>query len=175
MLFILFQLGSDRYALPARDVAEVLPLISVKAFPGAPAGVAGLVDYRGTAVPVIDLSLLALGRPAARRVSTRLLMVRYPLPRGGERLLGVIAERATEMIAKEPADFHPTGVTGETTRFLGSIAHDPRGMIQRVDVPALLTDRLRAALFAESDGGLPSRPAAAQPPRHGAAVIRSAS
>ncbi len=67
MLFILFQLGSDRYALPAGQVAEVLPLVALKALLGAPAGVAGLIDYRGTAVPVIDLSALALGRPAALR------------------------------------------------------------------------------------------------------------
>ena len=28
MLFLLFQLDADRYALPARDVQEVLPLVS---------------------------------------------------------------------------------------------------------------------------------------------------
>ena len=152
MLFILFHLGSDRYALPARDVVEVLPLIQVKTLPGAPAGVAGLIDYRGTAVPVIDLTVMMFGRPAARRVSTRLLMLKYPLPRGGERLLGVITERATEMIAKEPADFQATGITTNVARFLGPVAQDLRGMIQRVDVAGLLTDELRQALFADEGG-----------------------
>lgn len=173
MLFILFQLGSDRYALPARDVAEVLPLVSMKALPGAPAGVAGLVNYRGTAVPAIDLTALTLGRPAARRVSTRLLMLKYPHPRGGERLLGVIAERATEMIAKEPGDFHPTGIASEATRYLGPVAHDPRGLIQRVDVHALLTDGLRAALFPES--GSDFQPLSAQTQRRQAAATGTAS
>lgn len=149
MLFILFQLGSDRYALPAREVAEVLPLVAVKALPGAPAGVAGLIDYRGAAVPAIDLSALALGRAAARRVSTRVLMVRYTPPRGGERLLAVIAEHATETLRKAPGDFKPTGVTSDATRYLGPVASDARGLIQRVEVSALLTDALRAALYPE--------------------------
>src|SRR5688572_19741558 len=118
MLFLLFQLGSDRYVLPARDVVEVLPLISVKVLPGAPTGVAGLVTYRGTAVPVIDLAVLALGRPAVRRVSTRMLLVKYPHSNDGRRFLAIIAERATEMIAKEAGDFQPTGVTSDVTRFL---------------------------------------------------------
>jgi len=149
MLFILFQLGADRYALPAREVAEVLPLVALKEIPGTPRGVAGLIDYRGHAVPVIDLSALALGHRAALRVSTRVLMVKYPLPRGGgTRLLGLIAERATETIAKQPADFQPTGVASEATRYLGPVAHDTRGLIQRIEVDALLTDELRAALFA---------------------------
>ena len=152
MLFVLFQLGSDRYVLPARDVVEVLPLISVRTLLGAPTGVAGLVDYRGNTVPVIDLAVLAFGRPAARRVSTRLLLVKYAHPRGGERLIGVIAERATETITKEPGDFLPTGVASHITRYLGPVARDPAGLIQRVDVHALLTDALRATLFPEVPG-----------------------
>lgn len=155
MLFIVFQLGSDRYALPAREVAEVLPLVTLKEIPGAARGIAGLIDYRGEAVPVIDLSALALGRRAARRVSTRLLMVKYPLPGGGTRLLGVIAERATGTIARQPADFQATGVANESARYLGPVAPDPSGLIQRIEINALLTDELRTALFAAETEGAP--------------------
>ena len=158
MLFILFQLGSDRYALPAREVVEVLPLVSVKVLPGAPAGGAGLMNYRGAPVPVIDLTTLAFGRPAACRVSTRLLIVRYPHPRGGERLLGIVAERATETITKDPSEFQPTGVATHITRYLGPVAHDPRGLIQRVDVHALLADELRTALFPDHANNAVSSP-----------------
>ena len=161
MLFLLFQLDADRYALPARDVTEVLPLLSMKTLPGAPRGVVGLVNYRGLAVPAVDLVLLALGRPSARRVSTRMLIVKYPHPDGRERLLGVIVERATEMIAKEPGDFRPIGITTAAARYLGPVAHDPRGMIQRVEVAALLTDELRAALFPENQAGVPAAAAIA--------------
>lgn len=147
MLFILFQLGADRYALPARDVAEVLPLVTLKEIPGAPRGVAGLMDYRGAPLPVIDLSALALGRPAARRISTRLLVVDYGATGGSRHLLGLLAERATELLAKPPEAFQPAGVQGAQTRYLGPVASDARGLIQRVDVGALLNDDLRAALF----------------------------
>jgi chemotaxis-related protein WspB len=147
VLFLLFALGSDRYALPARDVTEVLPLVALKEIPGAPNGIAGLMDYRGTPVPVVDLNALALGRPAARRVSTRLLIVRYTAPSGGERALGLLAEHATEMTTRAPEDFKPAGVDGAETRYLGPVASDPRGLIQRVDVAELLNDELRAVLF----------------------------
>ena len=39
MLFILFQLGRDRYALDAAQVAEVLPLMELKALPRGRPGV----------------------------------------------------------------------------------------------------------------------------------------
>ena len=38
MLFLVFELGNDRYALDVRQVAEVLPLVGVKQMPRAPQG-----------------------------------------------------------------------------------------------------------------------------------------
>ena len=147
MLFLLFQLGSDRYALEAAVVVEVLPLVALKELPQAPAGVAGLVDYRGSAVPVLDLTALALGSPAVARVSTRLLIARYAPAQGGERLLGLVAERATETMRRAPEDFQPTEVDSPALRWLGPVVRDRGGLIQRVNLAAMLTDELRAALF----------------------------
>lgn len=71
MLFLTFRLGQDRYALDAGQIEAILPLVAIKQLPGAPAGVAGAIGYRGRPVPLIDLSLLALGRPAEPLLSTR--------------------------------------------------------------------------------------------------------
>lgn len=155
MLYLLFQLDADRYVVPARDVLEVLPLVSMKALPGAPAGIAGAINYRGQAVPVLDLAQVALGRPSARRVSTRLLIVNLPRPGASDHLLGVVVERATEMLAKDPAEFHPLGLVLRGARYLGPVVQDPRGMIQQIDVAALLTDELRAALYPETGYAVP--------------------
>ena len=76
-LFLLFGIGADRYALEAGEVIEVLPLTALKQIPGAPAWVSGLLTHRGGPVPVIDLSALATGTPAAARTSTRTVLVHY--------------------------------------------------------------------------------------------------
>ena len=41
MLFLLFQLGRERYALEAGQVAAVLPLLNIMGIPQAPRAVAG--------------------------------------------------------------------------------------------------------------------------------------
>src|SRR5688572_9662286 len=105
MLFLLLQLGTDRYALDARVVAEVLPLVTLKQLPRAPAGVAGVFDYRGAPVPVIDLCELTLGRPAQRRLSTRIVLTHHDTGGGERRLLGLIAENATATLRRDPAEF----------------------------------------------------------------------
>jgi chemotaxis-related protein WspB len=147
MLFLLFQLGADRYALDARHVIEVLPLVGIKQIPLAPPGVAGLFDCRGTPVPVLDLSQLTLGRPARQRMSTRIVIVRYRDAAGGEHMLGLIAEKATETFRREPSDFVDSGVTNEHAPYLGPVTRDTRGIVQRIDVPSLLPASVRDMLF----------------------------
>jgi len=147
MLFILFQLGRDCYARDASQVVEVLPLVQVKKIPRAPAGVAGVFTYRGAPVPVIDLSELALGRPAHARLSTRLLLVHYPDATGTKRLLGLIAEKATETMRREAGDFVASGVKSDGAPYLGPVAHDARGLIQWVEVDKLLPASVREVLF----------------------------
>src|SRR6185295_10520026 len=111
MLFLIFELGKDRYALDVRQIAEVLPLVGVKQIPKAPKAMNGLFNYRGAPVPVVDLSQLTLGRPSVRRLSTRIVLVHYPDHSGRTRLLGLIAERATQTARHEASDFAPSSIT----------------------------------------------------------------
>jgi chemotaxis-related protein WspB len=147
MLFILFQIGRDRYALPASGIIEVLPLINLKRVPCAPAGVAGVLNYHGTPVPVIDLNEMTLAEPAAQRLSTRIILVRYPLEAQHPHPLGLIAEHATNMIRRSPQDFVEPGV--ENAPYLGRVANDTGGLIQSIEVERLLSPELRNVLFRE--------------------------
>jgi chemotaxis-related protein WspB len=147
MLFLLFRLGNDRYALPAAAIAQVIPLVAIKRIPHAHAAVAGIFNYRGESVPAIDLSQLALGQPATWSLTTRIVLVRYVDARGAERKLGLIAECATEMLRCEESDFATTGVGGEAAPYLGPVTADARGLIQWIEVSRLLPVSLRDALF----------------------------
>jgi chemotaxis-related protein WspB len=147
MLFILFQIGRDRYALSASSIIEVLPLMNLKRVPGAPDGVAGVLNYRGTPVPVIDLNEMTLAEPAARRLSTRIILVKYPLEAEHPHMLGLIAEHATNMIQRSVQDFIETGVESDDARYLGRVANDPGGLIQWIEVERLLTPEVRNVLF----------------------------
>jgi chemotaxis-related protein WspB len=150
VLLLLFELENDRYALDARQVAEVLPLVCIKQIPHPPRGVAGVINYRGAPVPVIDLAELMLGRAARTRLSTRLVVVHYPDEHSQKRLLGLIAERATETIRRPDTDFVASGVTIDQAPYLGPIATDARGIVQLVDVSTLLPMSVRDVLFKQT-------------------------
>ena len=154
-LFLLFRLGDDRYAVAADAVVRVLPLqTTLKQVPGAPDWVAGVLVQEGAPVPVIDLSRMALGRPSRHLTSTRIVLVTYR-HRGQEaaRTLALMLEGVTETGHRDPADFVPCGLDSPRARYLGPVLDEPEGMLQWVDVDALLSDEARALLFPDASVG----------------------
>jgi len=150
MVYLLFQIGAERYALAASGIAAVEPLVRLKQIPQAAAGVAGVMDYHGQPVPVVDLSAMALGQPAQASLSTRLVLVRYLCPDGRERLLGLLAEGATETARYKSRDFQDPGVVAGGARYLGPVVHDARGIVQRIEVAQLLTPEVRDVLWQQA-------------------------
>jgi chemotaxis-related protein WspB len=147
MLFLLFRLGKDRYAIEARQVVEVLPMLAAKQIPQAPPAVRGAFDFRGEPVPLIDMTQLALGHPVRENLSTRIVLVRHPDGRGGARLLGLLAEHVTETMRRAPADFRDAGVELPEAAWLGPVSPYEGGLVQWVQVEQLLTPELRELLF----------------------------
>jgi len=147
MLFLVFHLGQERYLLDVRQVAEVLPLIDIMQIPHAPPGVAGILNYRGTLVPAIDLSHVMLGRPARRRLHTRIVLVQYTDDSSATHLLGLIVEKVTETLQRQSTDFTASGVT---VPHLGPVATDRHGLAHRIEVNQLLPASVREVLFQQS-------------------------
>jgi len=148
MLFVLFHLGQERFALDAQRVAEIVPLLALKKLAQAPRGVAGMFMYRGRPVPALDLCELTLSRPAVEHLSTRIIIVNHSSPDGEEQLLGLIAERATETLRRDEKDFVDAGRRGIPSPFFGPMLTDAHGVIQLISPEKLVQESLRAQLFA---------------------------
>jgi chemotaxis-related protein WspB len=149
MLFLVFSLGNDRYAVDATQVVEILPLVNRKSLPGAPPGVAGIIDYRGNPAPLLDLSELVLGTPCRKWMSTRIVMINY-LDADPPRMLGLLAEGATGTIRLDERDFLPAGLTTDDAPYLGPIANSAEASLQRIDLRHLLPGHIRNLLFVNS-------------------------
>ena len=146
MLFLLFQLGDARYALDTAAVVEIMPGVALKPILRAPEGVVGLLDYHGRPVPVLDLCALATGQSAPARFSTRLILVRVPADAArspSDRLVGLLAERATSILQRDPGDFQGSGLPTSASPYLGPVTADAAGFIHRVRVESLLGDPVR--------------------------------
>jgi chemotaxis-related protein WspB len=145
MLLIVFRLGDDRCALDAGRVVEVLPLLPIVRVLGAPPEISGGFSYRGRFVPVVDLCLRLLGRPAGHQLSTRLVLVTI----GGDNgpcLLGLVLEKATSTVRCDPAELIPPAVGSRDHPWLGALLPDAAGQVRLIDVDRLIADDIRPFL-----------------------------
>lgn len=149
MRCIAFHLGEGRYALPLRDLVEVLPLLPVRRVPHAPDYIGGIINYRGCAVPVLDLCQLVLGRPCQERISTRLIVLRLPRAAHTDSLLALMVERAVSEVNLDPQTLVPPPLRIEETPYLKGLAVSATGLVQLVDASRLLPAEVAALLYPE--------------------------
>ena len=137
MLVLLFYLGDTVYTMKCDRVREVAPVVTLKEIPHAPDYVAGLFNYRGVIVPVIDLRKLIQGTPCEMRMSTRVILVDYVKEDGSPYVLGLMAERVTETVRRDESAFVAPGLEMAEAPYLGGLMMEEREMIQYVDLDRL--------------------------------------
>jgi len=104
--YITFRLGDELFAVNVAQVREVLDLTLITKVPTAPAYMRGVVNVRGSAIPVVDLRL-RFGLPAAvETVNTRILVLELEID-GEQAVLGGIADSVHEVIELEPSQIAP--------------------------------------------------------------------
>jgi chemotaxis-related protein WspB len=149
MLLLTFTAAGEPYALDVAAVIELVPRVELRAIPHAPAYLAGLLEYRGTVVPVIDMGLLLGSSPSSDRLSTRIILVksapggqnRGDDPRepaeGEARILGLIAERVIDLVPVGPEQVTPAPVHLPQAPYLDSVARIDRGFVPLIAVSKL--------------------------------------
>ena len=147
MLLILFKIDNERFGLDASRVIEVLPMVSMKKAHGTPIFVAGLLNFRGTVVPVIDISALITDTPAKQLLSTRIMLVLYTDSHKDLHVLGLLAEHVIETINVKEEEFHPPGIESDNARYLGKVRIDEKGILQLVEVDELLPESVQELLL----------------------------
>lgn len=137
MLLLLFSLGAQTYTIRCDRVREIVPMVDMKKAGNAPDFFAGMFNYRGTIVPVLDLRRLIQGVPCEMRLSTRIILIDYPTKEGTPFLLGLMAERVTEAVRRPDKDLLRTGVHLEKAPYLGNVVMEEKQMIQVIDLDRL--------------------------------------
>src|SRR3954463_4839967 len=138
---VVVRFGAGRYAVPMSAIAEVGRVARVTRVPGVPIWVAGVSNWRGRILPVVDLRPL-LGVPATDVGDDARLVVT-----GDESVsVGLLVE-GVDGVATVPAgdlDAPPATVGSDAAELLSGQWNDERGPIGVIDVAAVL--RLRSRL-----------------------------
>ena len=116
--YLAFCLGTEMYGLPLDRLREVARVGQVRRVPGAPPGVAGLVNLRGEILCALDVRAI-LGLPPASAPGTPFLVAL----RGFGDPLGLVVDSVADIYSVAAGDIEPPPATWPAERsacFLGT-------------------------------------------------------
>lgn len=138
---LLFEVARQRYALPMDAIREIVRAVSISALPEAPPVVAGVINVRGSVVPVLDMRVRFGANERAVQPSEHFIIVEdHQLP------VALRVDRVVEMAQVEDSEIGKViGVAAATPYVVGTIKmpdglvliHDPRAFLSETESIAL--------------------------------------
>jgi purine-binding chemotaxis protein CheW len=104
--FLTFKLEEELFALDISKVREVLDFTRVTKVPQTPEYMSGVINLRGSVVPVIDLRLKFGKALAEQTVNTCVIIVEVDLD-GEKVVIGARADAVQEVLDLEPDQIEP--------------------------------------------------------------------
>jgi purine-binding chemotaxis protein CheW len=113
--YLTFQLQDEIFAVDVQHVHEVLDFHSATKIPGAPDYMRGIINLRGSVVPVVDMRLKFGMSETEKKVSTCVIVME--VGRGENRTsIGALADAVKEVFEFEPGQIEPPPRFGEKGR-----------------------------------------------------------
>lgn len=145
---LVFEIGGQRYGLPVEDVRELLRAVTVTPLPHAPAVVEGVVNVRGTLVPVLDVRR-RFRLPARAPAHTDLLLLAV----AAGRQVALRVDRAVELASLDAGAIDQAEAVLPGVEYLAQVAKCPDGLVLIHDLETFLSASEAAALAAALAGG----------------------
>lgn len=118
----------------------MLPVVALTKLHQTPEYFAGLFNYRGEIVPVIDICQILQGYSCRPSLSTRIIIVHYLIGDRPSSFLAIMAERVTEITDYSDNKFVDSGININQSGYRGKIIIDEQGIIQCVRVESLVPE-----------------------------------
>lgn len=140
---VTFRLGADEFGLDVFSVHEILRYSAPTPVPKAPGFVEGVVDVRGTLVPVVDMRRRFELPEAPVNDETRTVLVQY-----GDERLGLVVDAVTEVmrVPETAVSEPPAYIRGLAAEFVRGIVRLEGRLVVLIDIERILSSQERIAL-----------------------------
>ncbi|WP_144446201.1 chemotaxis protein CheW [Halorhodospira halophila] len=141
--YLTFTLGEEEYGVDILRVQEIKGWQRVTPIPNTPHYVKGVINLRGTIVPVIDLRERFGMQAQEYSKFTVVVMVRVVARGGRERIMGLVVDALSEVYTFQSEQIRPAPEFGAAlrTNFIRGLATvDENKMVIVLDVDELLSD-----------------------------------
>ncbi len=113
--YLSFKLGEEIFAVDVAKVREILDVIAITKVPQTPDFMRGVINLRGSVVPVMDMRL-KFGMPPTERTVNTCIIVMEVTQEGETMVLGSLADSVQEVLDLEPDQIEPAPRIGTRLR-----------------------------------------------------------
>jgi purine-binding chemotaxis protein CheW len=113
--YLTFRLGEEVFAFDVAAVREVLDFSTITKIPRTPEYMRGVINLRGSVVPVLDLRLAFNMTRTEKTVNTCIIVVEVALD-NEHLVIGALADSVEEVIEMEPDQIQPAPKLGASVR-----------------------------------------------------------
>lgn len=113
--YLTFKLDNEVFALDVATVREVLDFTTIAKIPRTPEFMRGVINLRGSVVPVVDLRL-AFGMSATEKTVNTCIIVMEVKLGANTAIMGALADSVEEVIDLEPEQIEPPPNIGASIR-----------------------------------------------------------
>jgi purine-binding chemotaxis protein CheW len=120
--YLTFKLGEEMFAIDVSQVREILDVTTITKVPRAPEFMRGVINVRGSVVPVVDLRMKFDMSATERTKDTRIVVMEIALD-GDWTTIGTLADAVHNVMDIEPAAIEPAPKVGAkwNTDFINGI------------------------------------------------------
>ena len=138
--YLAFAVGGSDYGVGILRVKEILQHEAITPVPSMPPSVRGVINLRGSIVPVVDLAV-KFGLPQSNATKRTCILVVESVLDGVTTVMGVIADAVSEVLELAPGDVEPPPPFGTRVRadFLLGMGKVGRGFVLLLDIDRVLS------------------------------------
>ncbi len=136
--FLTFTLGAEEYAIDILKVQEIRGYDAVTTIANSPAFIKGVINLRGTIVPIVDLRIkFKLGKVEYTPFTVVIIL------NIGGRVVGMVVDSVSDVIALEPGQIRPAPEFSSSvdTAFILGLGTVGERMLIVVDIQRLMLSR----------------------------------
>jgi purine-binding chemotaxis protein CheW len=145
--YLAFNLGEESFALDVTHLREILEFTSVTKVPQTPGFMRGVINLRGSVVPVIDMRLKFNLSEVEKTVNTCVIVVEVTFD-DEHTVIGALVDSVQEVFELEPDEIEPAPKIGAQLKveFIKGIGKRDNKFIMLLDIEKVFSaDELEAA------------------------------
>lgn len=138
--YLTFSVAGQECASAILGVREIIGYSNVTPLPQAPAWIRGLINLRGSVVPVVDLAV-KFGKPAAEPTRLTCIVVTEVTIAAEKLVMGVIADSVNQVVDLTPEDIVDMPSFGASRRvdYLHGMGKVGGALVLMLDLDAILS------------------------------------